>query len=112
MTKAEYVRLSLPEQNYGQKHLLASQLELLNLITSFRKYKDLRNEELVLKITLKNKVEETLGFIDKLEKSLPKADYEKPTHKSKKEISERKLSLQEEIEKIRNKLAKLNRESY
>ncbi|MBU0466627.1 MAG: hypothetical protein KKF39_03030, partial [Nanoarchaeota archaeon] len=110
--KSEYIRLSPPEKDYGKKHLLSSQLELLNLIQSFQKYRSLRNEELVLKVALKNKTEETLTWIDKLERILPKAHYKVPVGlagEKERKKRERKLSLQEEIDKIRAKLGKLNR---
>lgn len=110
MSKSEYVRLSPPEKFYGEKQLLSSQLELLELIQHFHRYRALRNEELVLKVTLKNIVEETARAIEKLERLLPRAHYQAPaleeTAKEKKQ-RERKLSLQEEIEKVRQKLANL-----
>ena len=113
MTKSEYVRLASPEKVYGQRHLLQSQLELLDLIQRFRNYKKLRNEELVLKVTLKSKIGETLNLITKLERLLPKAHYKTPTPaevKRKERKIEKKLSLQEEIEQVRAKLARLGRD--
>ena len=110
MTQSEFVRLSVPEQKYGESHLLSAQLELLNLIKSFHKFKELRNEELVLKVTLKAKVEEMLEQITKLEKLIPKANYKEATPEDRdkeRKKQERKLSLQEEIERVREKLAKL-----
>ncbi|MFH1289818.1 MAG: hypothetical protein ABIH92_00240 [Nanoarchaeota archaeon] len=115
MTKSEYVRVSPPEKVYGQKHLLQTQLELLNLIKSFHTYKVLRNEELVLKVTLKSKVEELINLITKLERLLPKAHYTPETREEKekdKKKRERKLSLQEEIERVRQKLARIQKEAY
>lgn len=113
MTKSEFVRLSSTEQGYGQKHLLNTQLELLRLMESFHAYKELRGEELVLKVTLKNKIEETLNLIDKLERVLPKAHYRSSTPEDKqrdRKKRERKLSLQEEIDRVREKLGKLHSE--
>ncbi|MBU0760622.1 MAG: hypothetical protein KJ600_03470 [Nanoarchaeota archaeon] len=109
--KSEFVKLSSSEKFYGAKHLLQSQLELLNLVQSFRDYKTLRNEELVLKVALKSKVEGTLELIAKLEKVLPKTEYgtrEKVVKGGKKK--EKKLSLKEEIERVREKLEKLREE--
>lgn len=108
MTNSEYVLISPSKNFFGEKNLLQSQLGLLNAVESFQKYKELRNEELVLKVTLKNKIEETLNWIDKLEKSLPAAHYkEAATPKEKKQ--ERKLSLEGEIARIREKLEKLGK---
>ncbi len=110
MTKSEYVKLSPQEKYFGEKNLLQSQLELLHLIQSFQKYKSLRNEELVLKVTLKNKIEETLGWIDKMERLLPVAHYKTPVlpeAERERKKRERKLSLEQEIEKIRQRLTRL-----
>lgn len=112
MTKAEYVRLSPPEKDYGQKSLLNGQLELLRLIQSFHRFRVLRDEELILKVTLKNYLEETDKEIKKLERILPKAEYKKKEDESDedKEDRKKKLSLEEEIAKVRSKLAKLQKD--
>jgi hypothetical protein len=110
MSKTEFVRLSSPEKDFGEKNLLQSQLELLDLLQRFQKYKELRNEELVLKVTLKTKVEEALSFIDKLEKLLPKSTLKELTPEDKAKARakiEKALTLEEEIDRIRNKLMKL-----
>lgn len=111
MTNAEYVRLVPSESNFGQKNLLNTQLELLRLIQSFHKFRVLRDEELVLKVTLKNYIEETSKEIVKLERLLPKAEYKEKTEEVVKKPEEKKkphrLTLEEEIEKVRAKLGKL-----
>ena len=48
----EYVKLSKEEKNQGYENLLRSQLELINSIRNFNNYKELRNRELSLKISL------------------------------------------------------------
>jgi len=115
MTKAEYVRLSPPEKVYGQKNLLHSQLEMLHLVQSFQRYRVLRNEELVLRVTFKNLVEQAMNMIDKLERLLPKAHYKAQTYEEKKrekKKTQRRLSLNEEIQKVREKLVKLKTGAY
>jgi hypothetical protein len=112
MTSAEYVRLSPPEKHFGQKNLLGAQLELLKLTQSFHKFRVLRDEELVLKVTLKNYVEEASKEIIKLERLLPRADYkeEKGRGGENEEEKFKKLSLEDEIAKVRAKLGKLQEE--
>jgi hypothetical protein len=109
MTNAEYVRLSLPETHFGQKNLLGAQLELLKLIQSFHRFRILRDEELVLKVTLKNYIEETTKEILRLERILPRAEYKEKTEEGEedKDKKARRLTLEEEIAKVRAKLAKL-----
>lgn len=111
MTKAEYVRLNLAEKQVGQENFLNAQLDLLNLIKSFHRFRVLRDEELVLKVTLKTYVEDVMKDVTRLERLLPKAHYQEEDVKKKdKAESKRRLSLDEEIAKIREKLGKLKEE--
>lgn len=110
MVGSEYVRLSPPEKNFGQKSLLGAQLELLKLTQSFHKFRILRDEELILKITLKNYIEDTKQEILKLERLLPKAEYKEGGEGEDEEGKARKLTLEEEIAKVRAKLSKLQEE--
>jgi hypothetical protein len=113
MAKVEYVRFSPSEKSFGETHLLHSQLELLHLMKSFHRFRVLRDEELVLKVTLKNYVEETIKDIIKLEKLLPKAQYKEPREEENRKESknqERHLSLEDEIAKVRAKLSVLQGE--
>lgn len=112
MTKAEYVRLSPPEKGFGQKNLLNGQLELLRLIQSFHRFRVLRDEELILKITLKNYLQETDKEIKRLERILPKAEYKEHGDEDDEGDEDRKknLTLEEEIAKVRSKLAKLQKD--
>ena len=108
---SEFVKLLNTEVTYSKKNFLNSELELLNTIKSLRNYRDLRKEEFVLKITLKNKIAECLTALHELEKRLPKTDYNpEKTNKEDKEEVKKKLSLQEEIEQVRRKLEKLQEE--
>lgn len=114
MNSSEFVRINNSEVGYSKKHLLNSELELLNLIKSFRVFRELRKEEFVLKVTLKNKIAEALDNLKELEKKLPKTHY-KPEKKVKKveevkevkevvEQKKKKRTLEDEIEEVRRKL--------
>lgn len=109
--KSEFVRLSDPERVYGQRNLLHSQLEVLNLVKSFSNYNKLRKEEFELKVALKSKIGEVYELIDSLENKLPKSDYKIPkTIKSNfKEQKEKKqkLNVQEEMLELQEKLRRL-----
>jgi hypothetical protein len=71
----EYVGISEAEKIYGTRVLLQSQLDSINASQRFDRYKKLREEELVLKVNVKAKVDEILDLLVKLERSLPKADF-------------------------------------
>lgn len=101
MTSTEFVRINNSEKHYSKKQLLNSELELLNLIKSFRTYRELRKEEFVLKVTLKNKIGEALDNLKELEKKLPKTDYK--LHKQKKTAAEKKEEVKEKVEQKKKK---------
>ena len=107
--KSEHVKISFTEGIYGQRNLLHSQLELLDSMKRFREYKRLRKDEYAMRILLKMKIEDAMGFLDRVNRELPKtteiADDE-PTIKKMKPVE---LSLQEEIDKVKKKLSRLQR---
>jgi valyl-tRNA synthetase len=112
MTRSEFVRVSAGEKIFGDKHLLQSELELLNLVQSFKKYKELRLDELTLKVGLKAKLEELEKEIDKIERLLPAAGYhaeKKEKVESKAEKKKESFTLEQEIERIRKKISRLER---
>lgn len=106
--KPEHVRLLTAEKEYGQKNLLHAQLETIALVKHYQKFKEIRNEELVLKIALKSKIDETRAALALLERLLPK-----PTMHPKETLQQPVLrksehtSLEQEIDEIRKKLARL-----
>ena len=108
----EYVRLSATKKVYSEKNLLQAQLDLISLIKRLENYKSIRSEELLLKIALKNKIEELKNLIALLEKLLPKTSFAEekypPETKENKKERKKKLSLEEEVEEIRRKIAMLN----
>ncbi|MFH1425242.1 MAG: hypothetical protein ABIG28_00735 [archaeon] len=101
---SEYVRLNGAERIYGQKHLLTAQLEFLNLIRSFRKYKRLRKYEMELKELLKNKIGDALVMVDKLENFLPKTHYMPEERVKKGKKDKKSLSIEEEINELKRKI--------
>lgn len=106
MVKSEYIRLTEAERHFGQKNFLNAQLEMLGLIKSFRAYKLIRKEEFLLKVALKSKIQEVNVLMAKLDKLLPKTE-EKVEGSKKKRKRQIDLSLQDEIEDIRQKLTRL-----
>jgi len=69
---SEYIQLIEPEVDYGRKNMLQSELGLLNSVKLFNNYKDLRKQELKLKIALKKSISEIKMQLFELEKKLPK----------------------------------------
>jgi hypothetical protein len=69
----EYVRISPPEQVYGETNLLQTQLSLLTTLKHYQEYELLRKEELLMKIELKKCIFEAKEFLDSTSKSLPES---------------------------------------
>lgn len=111
--KDEYVGLTHSEKVYGQRHLLQAQLEMLDSMQRLQNYKNYRKEELVLKLTLKNKLGEILGLLADMDKILPKPTYKIKGVKEEGEEAiwnveeEEELTLEDEIELVRRKLENL-----
>lgn len=104
----QYVKVSSPEMAYGKKNLLTSQLEMLNILKRCKQYKKLREEEFVLKIALKNKVDEAKNNLIVLEKLLPRMDMPHSEEVLPQiRIEKERSTLEDEIEEIKRKLAQL-----
>lgn len=110
---SEYIRYTTDETKEGQTHLLSAEMELLTALKHLRNYKKIREEENVLKISVKAKlgeIQETLKILDKL---LPHASFMKEKedpllHSIKEHEDKKENSLEQELESIRQKLARLS----
>jgi len=108
----EYIHFSNEESTYMQKNLLSSQLEALNSVKRLHQYKKLREEEFSMKIKLKTILSSLKSSVNELNKLMP--EVEMKSHQNKDDliidptnVKEEKPSIEQEIEKIRLKLARL-----
>lgn len=99
----EYIRLSKTEKIYSQKNSLLGQLALLNSLKHYHTYKEIRKEELMLKILLKKHLEEAKQSIELLNALLPKTQ-ENLIFEKENPHRERKISLEQEIDSIKQRL--------
>ena len=108
----EYVKFSVPEVMYSRKNLLQSQIGLLNLAKSCEEYRKLRKDELALKIVLKTKLDELKNSLGILNSLLPKIKIGSQSFlENSREIEatrKKRLSLEQEIDLIKKKLATLH----
>ena len=123
---SEFIKLTGPEVEYGDRNLLHSQLDLLLMIKRYQSYEEIRKEELQLKIKLKKLVSDVKSHLDHLEKMLPKTKLGLEEEKMEIEIPEKvmkaipkmpapktrikaqKLSpMETEVESLKRKLASL-----
>lgn len=72
---AEFVKLTLLEKTYTEKSLLEIQARFISILQHLSSYHNARDEELKLKLALRNKIEESNEFLDTLDKSLPKSQF-------------------------------------
>lgn len=108
----EYVSLSPSEQNYSKKELLVTEMEILNVMKRYQKYKELRKQELALKSILRRKIIEVQEEIRLLDKILPKVHIEKTEEETAKITSHvvKRRDLESEIEEIKRKIERLQEE--
>ncbi len=107
---SEYVKLSIPEVTYARKNFLKAQLDVLDIVKHYLTYQNLRKREFMLKIDLKNKIENIDTNVSVLQKILPKTYNQESEEKQKVELegeSKEVNSLQYEIDLIKKKLALL-----
>lgn len=114
----QYVKLNPQEQLYGEKGLLQSQASILVINQRLHNYRKLRIEELMLKLLLKKKLTEAKEFLQQLDHLLPpapvKKEKKKPelseeiTEEAQEEAKPKVKTLEDEIEEIRQKIARLS----
>ena len=105
---SEYVRFFGKEALYGEKYLLTAELGILGFVKRLRNYKKLRQEEMILKIALKKKIDEVGEQLDIFDKLLPHTKMagliKKPAPREASFEDKEALTLEQEVERIRRKL--------
>jgi hypothetical protein len=102
----EFIGLNPPAQVYGIKNLLYCEMELLSILKRYRSYKQLRKQELAIKVLLRKKIRELKAELKTFNELLPKVDEEEIHAKA---IGEpkRRFELEMEIDEIKRKLTEL-----
>ncbi len=105
----EYLKLDPSEQQYGKKHLLNSEMTVLNMMRRSTEFNKLRKAELDLKTLFKKKMSEVSLDLEELDKILPKMKIEEVREPKIRDNSYRKKreELEVEIEEIKQKLSML-----
>ena len=116
MKKSEsliHVKLEYGEALQSKKNVLSSEMNLLRITKSIKRYKTLRSEELKLKYKLYQKVKEFLTNIKKIQTTLPKLQIPeilkdgKEKEKIIPEIEEDNSDLETQLKEIQEKLKSL-----
>jgi len=113
-----YVQINYQEALNARKDILSSQINIISLAKKISSWKKLRKAELGKKITLKKAIKHSTAQVNLLMRELPDVDGEKfraentGENYSKTETlgeKSRKKSIEQELEDIKQKLARLNR---
>lgn len=94
---SEFVKITPPEQVYGESNLLQCQLNLLTIVKQYRDYEALRKLELNSKIEVKRLVSEIKQELDTLYKLLPESKLEEEQEKEAELIKEIVTEVQKEV---------------
>ena len=108
-----HVRFEYEEALEARRQLLSSQVNVLEFLEKFKKYKNLKRRELILKGRLKQTLVSLRAEINRLEESLPSETEEEikiiQRARKKHRITEAKgdKKIREELQEIKEKLASL-----
>ncbi len=89
-----HLKFERTEALMGKKQILHSERDMLDLISSIKRYKALRIEEFRLKARMQRKMKETISKLQKLREILPHPNVEKILNKE----MEKNVELKEEDE--------------
>jgi len=121
MTEVIHIKLEHNEALESKKDILNSEIGLLNIVKSIKRFQDLRSEELKTKIKANKKLKELKTNIGKLQQTLPKIkipeileekreDEEDDKEEMKKPKIKEKIydsSLENQLQEIQEKLRQL-----
>ena len=104
-----HIRLEFNEALAEKKNLLHTEMHLLNLVGVMRKYSELRNNESIKRVAIKNKLRLALSNINSFKKIVPKVHEKKEEEIRIREMIEQPKthSLEQELREIQKKLEKM-----
>lgn len=107
-TEEQFVGLQKPHVVAGKKHLLYCEMEVLTSLKKYNNYKKYRKEELALKNLLKKVIMELKKEMENIIEYIPQIRIKDTSAAAIKTQSGKRDTLEEEIQKIRKKIAMLS----
>ncbi len=107
-TEERFVGLDKTHVTAGKKHLLYCEMEVLTSLKKYNSYKKYRKEELALKNLLKKVISEMKKEMENIIQYIPQIRVKETRAVVVKSTPVKRDALEEEIEKIRNKIAMLS----
>jgi hypothetical protein len=114
-----HIRLGYEEALQSKTDILSSEMNLINIMKTIRKYRFLRLKELKTKLKLHQKIKEVVTGIKKVQKTLPELKIPEILQKEKMPEESRELEIKEtsynrdlefQLKNIQEKLNALQRE--
>ena len=107
--EALHVRIDYDEAIDSKRDILNAQVHLINMQKAIENYKDLKKDESVLKLGIKNKLNSALSKLNSFKKNMPRIKEKKEEKERIKEMVEQPKmhSLEQELLEIQKKLARL-----
>jgi len=107
--ETRHFRLDYNEAVTAKKAMLSSQIDVINAIGNLNRYRITRKKESIAKRELKREIVDLKSKINTLLSYLPKDEHHhlEKIHRKKEKTKEKSKSSKQEIEEIRQKLAKL-----
>lgn len=108
----EYISLSSEEKETCQVQLLSSQIDILTITKRYKKFKELRKQELSLKNEVRRKITALQEDLKNFEKNAPHFHQPKivvEKSRAPQEVKKRD-ELETEIDSLRQRIAQLNKE--
>lgn len=102
----EYIKLEKTEKAYTKKHILQSEISLLNSVKRYQEYRKLRKQELLMKILFKEKLEDIKNSLVTFDRFLPRV--KNHNFKEEEELDKEHHTLEQELDEIKKKLEKLH----
>lgn len=104
-----HVKFEYDEALAGKKEFLYSQINLLELLSKLKDYRNSRKQELILKSRLKNELSSVRTKIMEIREHLPKETQEeiKIIRKLKPKENEERKNIEAQLQEIREKLVAL-----
>ena len=115
--KLIHVRLEYEDAIESKKDILSSEIDLLKIIQTIKKYRELRSEEFKLKIRLYRQIKTLLTEIRRLQKNLPKLEIPRilKGHEIKEIISKKEHydgNIESQLREIQDKLNSLGTNNF
>ena len=107
-TEEQFVGLDKTQVISGKKNLLYAEMEMLTALQKYERYKKFRKEELAVKVLLKKVIVEMHKEMDTIIQYMPQIKVGYSSAEAIKTTTAKRDVLEDEIQEIRRKIAKLS----